>query len=142
MSARIDAITKESAGVQRAMRVLVADDDRDAASTLGVLLSMHGHEVREVYRGDAVLRYVREFEPQAVLLDITMPGMSGYDVVRELLALYGAERPLLIAVTASDKGADRILGKLIGFDHYVTKPYRIEELLELLKPRQRQRNYR
>jgi len=137
MSGRIDAaIGKKSAGAQ-ALRVLVADDDRDAASTLGALLAERGHEVREVYRGDAVLRHVREFEPQAVLLDITMPGMSGYDVLRELLALYGSERPLVIAVTGSDKSSDRILGKLIGFDHYVTKPYRIEELLALLKPRER-----
>jgi CheY-like chemotaxis protein len=62
--------------------------------------------------------------------------MSGYDVVREIQALYGAHRPLLIAVTGWDEGAVRMRGKLVGFDHCVTKPYSITDLLDLLKPRE------
>lgn len=115
------------------LRVLVADDDRDGTATLAVLLRDQGFEVREVYRGDAVLDQVKQFGPHAVVLDINMPGMSGYDVARELHELYGPACPLLVALTAYDKSSDKILGRLVGFDHYVTKPYDIQHVVGLLK---------
>lgn len=116
------------------MRVLVADDDKDAVITLATVLRHEGYEVREVYRGDAVLGMLREFEPDAVLLDIGMPGMTGYEVARKLRERLGDESPLLIAITGWKKSADRILGQIVGFDHYVTKPYSTDELLRLLAP--------
>ena len=118
---------------RRGVRVVVADDERDAVMTLAQILIDEGYEVREVYRGDAVLGAVREFDPHAVLLDIGMPGMTGYEVARELRALYGGERPLLIAVTGWTKGADEVLGKIVGFQHYVRKPYETATILELLE---------
>ncbi len=118
----------------RSLRIVVADDDKDAVLTLATVLRHEGHEVREVYRGDAVLDLVREFEADAVLLDIGMPGMTGYDVARRLRERLGGDCPLLIAVTAWKKGADKVLGQIAGFDHYVTKPYEMAELLDLLAP--------
>jgi DNA-binding response OmpR family regulator len=119
-------------GAMRRLRILIADDDRDAAAMLAVLLVEEGYEVREVYRGDAVMRFVREFDPDVVLLDIGMPGMSGYEVARTLKEERGSSAPLLIAVTGWSKGADRVLGRIVGFDHYVTKPYDPGMLLGLL----------
>ena len=101
---------------------------------LAFILHDEGHEVREVYRGAEVLRLARDFNPDAVLLDIGMPGMSGYDVARELRQEYGEKRPLLIAVTGWKQSSDRILAKLAGFDHHLAKPFESAALLKLLEP--------
>ena len=115
-------------------RILIADDDRDAVATLAALLLDEGHEVREVYRGDAVLYYLREFRPDVLIVDINMPGMSGYDVARQVHEVFGIDRPALIALTGWYRGsADRILGRILGFDHYLTKPYDPGELLRLVR---------
>jgi len=116
------------------LRVLVADDERDSVSMLAFILADEGHEVREVYRGAEVLRLAREFNPDVVLLDIGMPGMTGYDVARELRQEFGPGRPLLIAVTGWKQSSDRILAKLAGFDHHLAKPFDSVELLKLLEP--------
>ncbi len=114
------------------LRVIVADDDRDAVLTLAAVLAHQGHEVREVYRGSEVLRMVREFDPDAALIDISMPGMTGYDVAREIRQLFGAKRPVLIAVTGWKKTSDRILAQMAGFDHHLAKPFETGALLALL----------
>src|SRR5689334_291979 len=118
-SSRVDALTDGGPQPRRGLRIVVADDDRDAVLMLATLLRREGHEVREVYRGDAVYHLVREFEPDAVLLDIGMPGLTGLDVARKLRESLGRACPLLVAITGWRKGADRILGQLAGFNHYI-----------------------
>jgi CheY-like chemotaxis protein len=115
------------------LRVIVADDERDQVMTLAAILQDEGHEVREVYLGAEVLRMVREFDPDVALIDIGMPGMSGYDVAREVRAEFG-KRPLLIAVTGWKQSSDRILARLAGFDHHVAKPFESKTILELIAP--------
>lgn len=115
----------------RLLRILVADDERDQAMTLALLLADEGHEVREVYRGSEVLRAVRDFDPDVALIDIGMPGMTGYDVAREIRHLFG-KRPTLIAVTGWKKTSDRILAQIAGFDHHLAKPFEADALLALL----------
>ena len=110
---------------------MVADDDRDAVVTLATILQHEGHEVREVYRGSEVLQMVRDFDPDAALIDIGMPGMTGYDVAREIRHLFG-KRPTLIAVTGWKKTSDRILAQIAGFDHHLAKPFEADALLALL----------
>jgi len=116
----------------RRLRVLIADDERDEVATLAALLSEEGHQVREIYRGDAVADHVRDFAPHIVLLDIGMPGMNGYLVAKSLRDEYGEKCPVLIAVTAWDKGTHRMYGKIAGFTKYLTKPYDPAALLALL----------
>jgi DNA-binding response OmpR family regulator len=116
------------------LRILIADDDRDTVLSLATILLQEGHEVREVYRGDAVLDQVRAYKPDVVLLDIGMPGLTGFEIARFMRQELGSARPLLIAVTAWKQNSAKVLGKLVGFDHYVTKPYSIEELLGLIAP--------
>ena len=115
------------------LRILVADDDRDAVMSLLALLRDEGHEVRGVHTGLDVLDSVRNFAPDAILLDIGMPHITGYEVARELRVRYASARPLLIAVTGRNQPGDRNLSHLAGFDHHVAKPYDPNALLGLLK---------
>lgn len=128
------SVNDDASPGRRRLRIVVADDDRDTVITLATVLQHEGHEVREVYRGDAVLRLIDEFKPDACLLDIGMPGVSGYELARLLRERYGESCPLLIAITGLKKPSERLLGQIVGFHHYVTKPYSTEELLRLLAP--------
>src|SRR5882724_4762371 len=117
----------------RPLRILLADDDRDATLSLSTLLRLEGFEVRHVYDGDATLAAVREFEPDIVLVDIGMPKLSGYDVARHLRERYGKNGPVLVALTGWKQASDRSLATLAGFDHHVAKPYDPARLLELVR---------
>jgi CheY-like chemotaxis protein len=116
----------------QALRVLIADDDRDGATTLATLLQIEGYEVRTVHGGQEALDAAREFKPHVVLLDIGMPKITGYEVARRLRQRYGDDCPVLIAVTAWKQASDRILASLAGFDHHVAKPYALSALINLL----------
>jgi CheY-like chemotaxis protein len=103
------------------VRVLVADDNRDAADTLCRILALYGYEVRTAYDGTAALEACESFQPHAAVLDIGMPGRSGYDVARELRARRGAELRL-IALTGWGTEGDVQRARDAGFDHHLTKP--------------------
>lgn len=123
-----------SAGPNRGrLRVLIADDDRDTVASLEALLHDEGHHTRAVYHGRDVVNAVGDFVPDVVLLDIGLPGMTGYDVARHLRERYGSAKPVLIAVTAWTKSTDKLMmAKYAGFDHHVSKPYEPRELLGLI----------
>jgi CheY-like chemotaxis protein len=124
----------EAEGLGRsALRVLVVDDDRDEVLTLVALLRDEGYDARGAHRGKDVLDLVRDFDPHAVLLDIGMPDLNGYEAARLVRGRYGSASPLLIAVTGWKKASDRLLAELAGFDHHVAKPYDPQLLLSLLK---------
>lgn len=114
------------------LRILIADDDHDAVLTLMTILRHEGYETRGVYKGNDVLRMVEEFTPDAVLLDITMPGMSGYDVARELRQRFGETGIVLVAVTAWKQPSDKLLAKIVGFDYHFSKPFDPQALIEVL----------
>ena len=121
--------------MRRSLRVLVADDDRDAANMLAVLLRQEGHEVTTALRGDEVMDLVRLTRPDALILDINMPGMSGYAVARELKERYAIAAPLMVGISGVwTKTPERLLGQSIGFDHYLVKPYDPHQLLACLEP--------
>jgi CheY-like chemotaxis protein len=124
---------QQPAATPRAPRILVADDDRDFAQSLATLLRLAGYEARPVNSALEVRDSVLDFAPDVILLDIGMPRMSGYDVARSLRELYGSARPALVAVTGRVRDSDRMIARLAGFDHYVTKPYEPAALLELLE---------
>ena len=122
----------ETAVAVQPLRVLLADDDRDGASTLSTLLELEGYEVRTVHGGQEALDTAREFKPDVCLLDIGMPKITGYDAARRLRQRYGDDCPVLIAVTGWKQASDKILATLAGFDHHVAKPYEPSQLLNLL----------
>jgi len=118
----------------RSLRVIVVDDERDSVDMLTVLLNDEGHEVRGLTKGKEVLDVVADFNPDAVLLDIAMPDSSGYEVAKEIRRRYGEVKPMLIAISGRYKQAsDKMLGQIVGFDHYLTKPYDPGLLLSLLR---------
>jgi DNA-binding response OmpR family regulator len=123
------------AGRRTPLRVVIADDERDTVLTLMTLLEEEGYQVRGLFGGAEVSRAVRDFRPDAVLLDLSMPDMSGFQIAQEIRNSPGGELPLLIAISGRYKqGSDRILSELVGFDHHVAKPYDLNALLRLLKP--------
>ena len=116
----------------RALRIIVADDNRDATVSLALVLRDEGHEVLEVYRGDAVLQLTSRFQPDVLILDIGMPGLTGFEIAHALRQTLGARCPVLIAVTAWNQAPARELGRLAGFRHYLTKPCPTDQLLQIL----------
>lgn len=117
---------------KRPLRVLIADDDRDGAATLSTLLELEGYEVRSVHGGQEALDATREFKPDAVLLDIGMPKITGYEAARRLRQRYGDACPVLVAVTGWKQASDKILANLAGFDHHIAKPYLPADILAVL----------
>jgi len=116
----------------RRSRVLVVDDNVDAATSLALLLKLDGHDVKLAHDGPAALLAARSFEPQVVLLDIGLPGMSGYEVARELRRDPAFAETTLIALTGYGQAEDRRKSKSAGFDHHLTKPIDDEALAAVL----------
>ncbi|HEY6820509.1 MAG TPA: ATP-binding protein [Burkholderiales bacterium] len=115
-------------------RVLVVDDNRDAANSLGALLRMLGAEVDVVHDGESALRAFGVQRPEVVLLDIGMPGMDGYEVARRLRERTDARDVLLVALTGWGQEKDRLNSKAAGFDHHLIKPADLGALRSLLDP--------
>ncbi len=113
-------------------RVLVVDDNVDAAATLQILLRSLGHETKVVHDGIEAVLLAAEFAPDIVLLDIGLPGLDGYEVARRLRALY-PERPLrIIAITGWGQDADRVRSQEAGVDVHLVKPVDPNTLTSLL----------
>jgi PAS domain S-box-containing protein len=104
------------------LRVLVVDDNIDAADTLSALLEMNGHTTRVANDGYQAIEMARDFQPQVVFLDIGLPGMNGYEVARKLRETPGMERAYLVALTGWGTREDRERSSEAGFDHHLTKP--------------------
>ncbi|HET7672148.1 MAG TPA: response regulator [Burkholderiales bacterium] len=119
----------------RSLRLVVGDDERDTVTTLAAILADEGHYVMPVYSGPGVLAEVKRVVPDAVIVDIDMPDISGLSVARELRRIYGDLSPLLIAISGKFVGeTDRMLSELAGFHHFLQKPCAPSALLELLAP--------
>jgi CheY-like chemotaxis protein len=112
----------------RRSRVLVVDDNVDAATSLALLLKLDGHDVALAHDGPAALVAARTFNPKVILLDIGLPGMSGYEVARELRRDPAFSETTLIALTGYGQAEDRRRSKTAGFDHHLTKPIDDEAL--------------
>ena len=118
---------------QRGLRVLVVDDNVDAADGLKMLLELDGEHVDAAYDGEAALRRARESRPQVVLLDVGMPGMDGYELARRLREAPETRDACIIAVTGWGQAEDRQKSKEAGFDLHLVKPIDPEALRRLLE---------
>jgi CheY-like chemotaxis protein len=123
-----------------AFRILVADDNVDAADSLALMLRMMGNQVRAVHDGAQAIEEAEAFRPDVALLDIGMPHVSGYEVARRIRAQRWASRMVLVALTGWGQEEDKRLAREAGFDHHFTKPVNpadLEKLLsELSEPRE------
>ena len=115
--------------------IVIADDEPDTVLTLAALLRQEGYDVIEASKGSEVLKHVAQHKPAAVILDIDMPGMSGYMVARELREVFREQAPLLVCISGKWIGqTDRMLADLAGFNHFLQKPCDPQLLLRLLEP--------
>jgi len=112
-------------------RVLVVDDNEDAADSLAMLLTVRGDEVRIAYDGAQAVEAEHDFNPEVVLLDIGLPKLSGYDVARSIRSTRG-DNVLIIAITGWGQEDDRRRAREAGFDHHFTKPVDFDVLLDLI----------
>jgi CheY-like chemotaxis protein len=115
------------------LRVLVVDDNTDAAESLGVLLEMEGHAARICHTGRDALAAAPAFAPDIVFLDIGLPDLSGYDVARQLRNMPAGEKALLVALTGWGTQEDRQRTRDAGFDRHLTKPAELTAVEELLR---------
>jgi CheY-like chemotaxis protein len=109
-------------------RVIVADDNKDAADALAMLLELSGHEVRVAHGGRAALSLAQTFRPDVAILDIGMPDLSGYDVAAQLRREPWGGAIVLIALTGWGRDDDRQRAASVGFDQHMTKPVNPEKL--------------
>ncbi len=116
-------------------RILVVDDNRDAAESLGMLLRYLGAEVLVVNDGAAALRTLQSYHATVIFLDIGMPDMDGNEVARRVRLLPGGRDATLIALTGWDQAEDRRRCREAGFDHYLVKPAEVDEIEKLLNAR-------
>jgi CheY-like chemotaxis protein len=114
------------------LRVLVVDDNEDAAESLAVLLELSGHDTRVANDGDAAVRTAHEFRPDVVFLDIGMPGKDGYEVAKELRESPDTRAAVLVALTGWGAKDDRARSRQAGFDHHLTKPAGLAAVDDLL----------
>jgi PAS domain S-box-containing protein len=129
----VPATTSERPPPPRALRVLVVDDNQDAANALRLLLECDGHEVKTASDGIAGLALAREYKPDYLLLDIGLPRLSGYDVAASLRADPEMKPTTLVAITGYGQVHDRVRTAAAGFDYHLTKPVEFPALQRLLQ---------
>ena len=120
-------------GPQPSVRVLVVDDNRDAAQTLTLMLKKLGFDSQARFDGESALQAAGQLRPHAVVLDLGIPGMDGFEVARRLRARPEVGDALLIALTGWDKDEDRLRSRAAGFDHHLAKPVDPGSLQRLLR---------
>jgi two-component system CheB/CheR fusion protein len=128
----VDAVKVSQPISTQSLRILVVDDNVDAAESIAMLLSMDGHEVRSVHDAQRALNLAAEFRPDLVLLDIGLPGMDGYEVARRLRSRPESSRVRLVAVTGYGQQEDRDRAHDAGFDQHLVKPVEPEALNAVL----------
>ncbi|MDB5801289.1 MAG: hypothetical protein JWL63_2228 [Rhodocyclales bacterium] len=123
---------EEPAAAISRKRILVVDDNRDAAESLGLLLGLLGVDVRIAHDGPAALALFEAYDPEVILLDIGMPGMDGYEVTRTIRANFPDRSTFIVALTGWGQEEDRRRAREAGFDHHLIKPTEFAALQMLL----------
>jgi PAS domain S-box-containing protein len=132
--------TTAPSAVQAQWRVLVVDDNVDAAQSLGTLLELQGHVVEVCYDGSSALNAAVDLDPDVILLDIGLPDLTGHEVARMIRRMPRGQRPVLIAVSGWGRETDKAGAREAGFDHHITKPLRMEVLELLVRETQQKRD--
>jgi CheY-like chemotaxis protein len=123
----------DTANASHPKRILVADDNRDAADTMGMLLSLSGHEVHVARNGAEALEIAKRVRPDIGIFDIGMPDISGYELAARVRHEAWGQKITLIAVTGWGQDTDKRRAYAAGFNHHLTKPVDPEKLELLFK---------
>jgi two-component system CheB/CheR fusion protein len=134
------AVAKERAAISRrqdgsrdrSRRLLVVDDNVDAAESMAIVLRMEGYEVRTSHDGETAIAIATDFRPQVILLDLGMPKMNGFDVARRIRREPWGQDVVLVACTGWGQPEDRRRSKAAGFDHHLVKPVSPETVVDLV----------
>ncbi len=111
-------------------KIMVIEDEKNIADAIAFALKKEGYTAKVVYHGGEALKSLLEFNPDAVILDVMLPGMDGYDILKKIPE---SNRIGVIMLTAKDDIVHKILGLELGADDYITKPFDMRELLARLK---------
>lgn len=122
-----------SGSTPRALDILVVDDNRDSASTLAMLLTIRGHRVRTAYDGPEALRMLSNYRPRLILLDLGLPGMSGYEVAHRVRESTELRDVTLAALTGWGQAEDRRRTREAGFEYHLVKPAEPDELDQIVR---------
>jgi signal transduction histidine kinase len=133
--AELEAVRRAPLRTGSPCRVLVVDDNRDAAQSLAVMLRLSGAEVETANDGTQALRLAERFRPEIVLLDLGMPGLTGFDVASQIRAQPWGRAMLLVAQTGWGQDGDRRRAREAGFDLHLTKPVDHAALMKLMPDR-------
>jgi PAS domain S-box-containing protein len=123
-----DAASADDDAARRSARLLIVDDNVDAADAIGTLLSLNGFDVATAHDPDAAMERATAFDPDVILLDIGLPGMTGFELARKLHAHPAVARAKLIAITGYGQAGDTEQARTAGFDGYLVKPVDLEQL--------------
>ncbi len=132
-SARPSAQPRADVDKRTSRRVLVVDDNADAADTVAMMLRLDGHQVEVAYDGLSGLAAAEELQPEVAILDLGLPGLNGFELASRLRGMQGLQRLELIALTGYGQQRDMAAAKDAGFDHHLTKPASADELSRLLR---------
>jgi two-component system, OmpR family, response regulator len=119
-------------GAAMPIHILLVEDLADCAAITAVLLSQYGYVVRVARNGPEALAACRQERPDAILLDIGLPGMSGYELAKRLRDEFGSATPFLVAVTGYGRSGDRRQSAAAGIDVHLVKPFDMKELDSIL----------
>ena len=114
------------------LKVLIVDDNADAAEMLSALMQIIGHSSEVAHDGERALQICAEFRPDVVFLDLGMPGMNGYEVAEHIQAGQSPTKPVLVALTGWGDESDRARTQAAGFQHHLIKPTSLEAVESLL----------
>lgn len=119
-------------GLQSSLRILIVDDNRDGADTLSMMFKIMGNETLTAYDGEEAVKKAVEFQPDAILLDIGLPKLNGYEACRQIRQHLNGKEMLIIAQTGWGQDDDRQRTRDAGFDHHLVKPVNLSELNRIL----------
>jgi CheY-like chemotaxis protein len=123
---------------QKTLRILIVDDESDHATSLSLLLGEYGYKSQTCLHAQDCLEAVERLRPHVILLDLAMPGKTGFEIADELQCNPDLRPACLIAVTGHGQALDRVQTKLRGFDHHLLKPIDFQELESILNTVQEQ----
>lgn len=127
-----DLQSEQVSAARQPQRILVVDDNADAADTVAMMLRLEGHQVQVAYDGTSAIDLAEQFSPDVAILDLGLPGLDGFELARRLRGLQALRRVKLIALTGYGQERDMTAAKEAGFDHHLTKPAKAEDLSRLL----------
>jgi CheY-like chemotaxis protein len=121
-----------------ALRILIVEDNRDSADSLKALLEALGYRTQVVYDGQEAVRAAASAPPDVIIMDLGLPGLSGYEAAQQIRVQNAGAKPQIIALTGWGKESDRQRSAAAGFDHHLVKPLDLAELQRILALRDAQ----